>query len=165
MTKEEKAEYDRKYRERKNEEIRLKKKLYAQSEKGRAMQKRQRQKRKESGYHNEFCRKPEQRQKEKLRRYIRENKLTLKNCICCNNLKPIIEFNSFIVFPDKRNYQCKECQYKQEIELGLTTRQVLGCIRATLIKTESNLKVSDIAKYPYLIEAKKYSIILNKLTK
>jgi len=42
MTKEEKAEYDRKYRERKKDEIRLKKQMYCQSEKGRATQKSQR---------------------------------------------------------------------------------------------------------------------------
>lgn len=165
MTAYEKAEYDKKYRERKKEEIRLKKRLYSESENGRAMQKRQRQKNKESGYHNEYCRKPEQREKEKKRRHIRENKTDLKTCILCTKVKQKIEFNSFPIFPDKRNYQCKECQYKQEEELGITTRQVLGCIRSILIKTKSKLKIIDIVNYPYLIESHKYLLSLKKLTK
>jgi len=163
MTKEEKREYDKKYRELKKEELDMKKRLYNQSDAGRLMQKKAREKRKISGYTNEYNKKPEQREKEKLRRHIRENKTLLKKCLLCNNEKQIIEFNSFPVFPDKRNYQCKECQYKQEIDLRLTTRQVLGCIRSALIKTESNLKVSDIVKYPYLIEVNKYLISLKKL--
>jgi len=165
MDKQQKAEYDKKYRERKKEEIRLKKKLYCESESGRSMQKRQRQKNKESGYHNEYCRKPEQREKERKRRHIREGKTDLKTCILCNNKKQKIEFNSFSVFPDKLNYQCKECEYNQQLELGLTTRNILQYIRSNLIKTKSNLKVSDVAKYPYLIEVNKYLISLKKLTK
>jgi len=165
MTKEQKREYDREYRLKNKEKLKLQKSTYCKSEAGRLMQKKQRAKNKLSGYHNEFCRKPEQREKEKLRRYIRENKTQLKKCLLCNNEKQIIEFNSFPVFPDKRNYQCKECQYKQEADLGLTTRQVLGCIRSGLIKTESNLKISDIVKYPYLIEANKYLLSLKQLIK
>jgi len=165
MDKQQKAEYDKKYRERKKDEIRLKKKLYSESENGRAMQKRQRQKKKESGYHNEYCRKPEQREKERKRRHIRENKTDLKTCLLCNKQKQKIEFNSFPVFPDKRNYQCKGCEYKQQDELGLTTRNILQCIRSNLVKTKSNLKISDIVKYPYLIEANKYLLLLKQLTK
>ena len=161
--KELKAEYDKEYRKRKSEEIKLKKKLYAQSEKGRAMQKRQREKRKE--YHNAYCRTPEQREKEKKRRHIRENKIDLKICIVCNKEKQIIEFENFPVFPDRRNYQCKECEHKQQKELGLTTRNVLQCFRSGLIKSKSKLKISDIVKYPYLIEANKYLLLLKQLTK
>jgi len=165
MTKEQKAEYDRGYRLKNKERLKLLKSAYCKSEAGRLMQKKQRIKNKESGYHNEFCRKPEQRQKEKLRRHIRENKTILRKCLLCDEEKQIIEFNSFPIFPDKRNYQCKECQYKQEKDLGLTTRQVLGCIRSVLVKTKSNLKISDIVNYPYLIESYKYLLSLKQLTK
>ncbi len=164
-TKEEKAEYDRKYRERKKEEIRLKKKIYSQSENGRAMQKRRREKIKETGYHNEYMKKPEQRLREKKRRHIRENKLIEKICIICNKTKTHIYFESFLVFPDKRNYQCKECEDLQKKELGITTRQVLQSFRSNLTKTESKLKISDIAKHPYLIEVNKYLLLLKKIIK
>lgn len=160
MTKEAKAEYDRKYRERKKEEIRLKKKLYSESENGRAMQKRQRQKRKE--YHNEYCRKPEQRQKEKHRRHFRLNQLENKFCIVCEKDKPKIEFTASRIYQDGRMYLCKKCDELHKKDFGITTKSVIQVI---VTSCDYKLTREDVAKYPYFIEAKKYSIILNKLTK
>lgn len=54
-----KAEYDRQYREKNSSKIREKKKAYEASERGRAMQKRNREKFKK--FHLEYCRTPEYR--------------------------------------------------------------------------------------------------------
>ncbi|WP_374440526.1 hypothetical protein [Epilithonimonas sp.] len=160
MTKEEKAEYDRKYREKNKEKIRLKKKLYNESEAGRQMQKRARGKRKE--YHNEFCRRPEQRQKEKNRRYLKLGQNKLKNCLVCHLDKPIIEFKFGEIFHDKRYYLCKECEKKSFEETGLRTK---GVIQAITTRCDYRLSRQDIAEHPYFIEANKYLISLKKLTK
>ena len=160
MTREEKAEYDKKYRERKKEELRLKKKLYNQSENGRAMQKRQREKRKE--YHLDYCRNPIQRQKEKLRRHIRENKLIPKFCIVCSKTKPIIEFEAWDICEDGRSYICKDCEKEHKKVLGCSTKNV---ITAIVMRRYSNLTRSDVVKHPYLVEANKFLILLKKLTK
>jgi Ni,Fe-hydrogenase III large subunit len=54
MTKEQKREYDRIYREKNKELIKKKKQVYNKSPAGRAMQKRSREKRRD--YHLEYCR-------------------------------------------------------------------------------------------------------------
>lgn len=160
MTKEEKSEYDREYRIKNKERIRLRNKAYNESEAGRAMQKRSREKRKQ--YHNEYCRKPEQREKEKNRRHIRENKLKLKHCIGCSNTKPIICFESWSVSKDGRHYLCKDCENKHKKVYGCSTRNV---ITAMVMRPYTNLKREDLLNHPYLIEANKFLILLKQLTK
>lgn len=159
-SKQEKAEYDRKYRERKKEELRIKKQAYCQSPAGRAMQKRNRDKRKQQ--HNEYCRKPDQRAKEKHRRHKREGKLKLKYCIVCDLSKPIIEFAAWDICKDGRSYLCKECEKKHKTEYGCSTKNV---ITAMVMRPYSNLTRKDIVEYPYLVEANKFLILLKKLTK
>lgn len=159
--KEKKAEYDRLYRIRNKESIALKKKLYSESEAGRQMQKRQRVKNKISGYHNAFCRKPEQRAKEKINRHKRLGTFgKVKTCLICELEKPILDFQCYLVFPDKRNYLCRDCEQKQELELGIKTKNV---IQAMVTRCDYRLSRKDVAKYPYLIEANKYLILLKKL--
>lgn len=160
--KELKSEYDRNYRLLNKEKIQEKKRLYNQSKAGREMQKRQRLKRKESGKHNEYCRKPEQRQKEKIRRYLRLNQLDNKHCIICEIDKPKINFTASRIYQDGRMYLCKECEQSHQKQLGISTKSV---IQAIVTSCDYKLSREDVAKYPYFIEAKKYSIILNKLTK
>jgi len=159
-----KAEYDRLYRETNKQKIKEKKRLYNLSESGRATQKRLRVKRKENGKHAEYCRKPEQRLKEKHRRHIRENKLGKKFCIGCNETKKILDFECYTVFPDKRLYLCKECESKQLEELGCTTRGVMTSLVMRSRKMNGTLTRKDISKYPYLIEANKFLILLKQLT-
>lgn len=159
MTKQEKAEYDKAYRSLNKERIKERKRLYNESPAGRDMQKRARDKRKE--YHNEYCRKPEQRQKEKERRHIRENKIGSKHCIICDIIKPILDFEYWDISEDKRSYLCKECEKKHQEELGCKTRNV---ITAMVMRPYSNLNREDLVKHPYLIEANKYLILLKKLT-
>lgn len=160
-----KSEYDRLFRAKNKEIIKKKKSDYAKSELGRELQKRQRTKRKENGKHAEYYRQPEQRHKEKIRRYIRLGQLQEKFCISCETKKPLIEFDCYTVFPDKRLYQCKECESKQKIELGCTTRGVMTAIVMRSNKMGGTLTRKDIAKHPYLIEANKYLILLKQLTK
>lgn len=162
MTKDEKSEYDREYRRLNKERLRVKKKLYAESESGRAMQKRQREKNKKSGYANNYNKQPEQREKERVRRHIREDKLGMKECIICEKTKSILEFEHWDVCPDKRSYLCKECEKHHQETLGCKTRNV---ITAMVGRPYTSLKRKDIAKYPYLIEANKYLILLKQLTK
>lgn len=160
MNKEEKAEYDKKYRAKNKEKIRLRNQAYNKSEAGRAMQKRAREKRKE--YHVEYCRKPDQRVKEKLRRHIRENKLRPKLCIVCNEIKPIIYFECWTISEDNRSYLCKECENKHRHIYGCSTRNVLT---AMVARRYTNLTRQDLIKHPYLIEANKFLILLKQLTK
>lgn len=162
MTKEEKAEYDRQYRLKNKESIQLKKKLYNESTAGREMQKRARQKRKQEGYHNAYCRKPEQRQKERARRHIRENKLGSKLCIGCEETKQILEFEHWSISKDDRHYLCKECEKRHKIEFGCSTRNV---ITAMIMRPYTNLTRQDLIEHPYLIEANKFLILLKQLTK
>lgn len=160
--KELKAEYDRNYRLLNKEKLQQKAREYNQSKAGREMQKRQRQKNKESGYHNAFCRKPEQREKERQRRYIRLNQLENKFCIVCETNKPKIDFTASRIYEDGRMYLCKQCDKLHEKEFGVTTKSV---IQVVVTGCDYKLSREDVAKYPYFIEAKKYSIILNKLIK
>lgn len=158
-----KAEYDRLYRLKNKKLIQEKKRIYNESEAGRAMQKRQRQNNKKSGYHNAFCRKPEQRQKEKINRYKRLGLLGLKkHCIGCSKDKFVMEFQSMRVFPDGRNYLCNDCENYQQRELGVSTK---GTIQLLVTTCNCRLSRYDFAKHPYLIESRKYLTTINKLLK
>lgn len=158
-----KAEYDRLYRLRNRERIKERNRIYNESEAGRAMQKRQRQKNKESGYHNAFCRKPEQRQNEKKNRYKRRGILGLKKlCTGCSKDKFVMEFQSMRVFPDGRNYLCNDCEDYQQRELGVSTK---GTIQLLVSTCDYRLSRYDFAKHPYLIESRKYLTTINKLLK
>lgn len=160
MTKEEKAQYDRQYRAKNKEKIRLRNIAYNESEAGRAMQKRAREKRKQ--YHVEYCRRPEQRAKEKARRHIRENKLSPKYCIVCEKTKSIIEFSAWNISKDGRSYICRECEGRHKKELGCSTKNVLT---AMVMRPYTNLSRYDLIEHPYLIEANKFLILLKQLTK
>lgn len=162
--KQQKAEYDKLYRAKNKDKIKARNKIYNESPTGREMQKRNRQK-KGQEYQNAFCRKPEQRAKERIRRHIRENKIGNKFCISCEQTKPILEFEAYTVFPDKRLYQCRDCEQKQKETLGCTTRGVMTAMRMRSVKMNGTLTRKDIAKYPYLIEANKYLILLKQLVK
>lgn len=155
-----KAEYDRKYREENSVIIKAKKMIYNESPAGRATQKRARSKRKQ--YHNEYCRKPEQRTKERFRRYRREGKDKLKQCLTCLEEKPLIEFASGKIFHDGRYYLCKECDSKSNEETGLKTKRVINTICSI---SKYKLSRKEIAENPYMIEAKKYLLSIKNLTK
>lgn len=155
-----KAEYDRKYREENSLIIKAKKVIYNESPAGRATQKRARGKKKE--YHNEYCRKPEQRTKDRYRRYKREGKDKLKQCLTCLEQKPIIEFASGKIFQDGRYYLCKECDSKSSEETGLKTKRVINTICSI---SKNKLSRKEIAQNPYMIEAKKYILSIKNLTK
>lgn len=158
-----KAQYDRLYRLKNKERIKENKRQYNESEAGRAMQKRQRQKNKENGYHNAFCRKPEQREKERKNRYKRRGILGLKkHCIGCSKDKFVMEFQSMRVFPDGRNYLCNDCELEQKEKLGVSTKHAIQCIVSA---SDYKLSRQDVAKHPYFIDAKKYSLTLTRLTK
>ncbi len=156
-----KAEYDRLYRARNKEILRLKKQAYYITEAGRATQKRNRDKKCQKT-HNEYCKLPEQRHKERLRRYKRLGLNKLKICLDCNNEKPLIDFPKGGIFEDKHYYLCKECEKKSTELTGQTTKSVIQCIVTT---SYYKLTRKDIAKHPYLIESKKYLISLNKFLK
>ena len=166
MTKEEKREYDKEYRRKNKESLTLKKKMFCESESGRAMQKRQREKNKKSGYTNDYNAQPEQRKKERYRRYKRlygEDWIDkTKHCIGCNERKFFLEFEGYSFFPDGRNYLCKECESEQQKKYGYSTR---GTMTAMVMRKYTSLTREDIAKHPYLIEANKYLILLKQLTK
>lgn len=161
----EKAAYDKAFRE--NNRVRLKaekaeafKKDYAANpEKYREIRK------KRMPQHVIYCRLPKARAKEREARYRRLGQNKTKNCLCCKKDKRIIEFEHYPIFPDGRNYLCKECEALQAKELGVTTKEVLQCIRSGLHKHKSKLTIRDFTPYPYLIEAHKYSLLLKRLTK
>ena len=163
MTKEEKRIYDIAYRAKNRELLKAKKKAFNETDAGRRTQKRAREKRKD--YHNEYCRKPEQREKEKHRRHIRENKLGFKVCLRCGIEKNILDFESYLCFPDGRLYHCKSCEENDKKELGITIRGTMQAIRMSSLKMGGNLTRKDMAKHPYFIESYKYLILLKQLTK
>jgi hypothetical protein len=164
MTKEEKREYDKEYRRKNKEKIRLKKfKYYQENRKEIYTRQKARKDNDESrAKHAEYCRKPEQRAKEKERRHIREGKTGTKQCLDCLEHKNVLEFEHWSICEDDRHYLCKKCEKRHQKELGCTTR---GVVTAILMRRYSNLTRRDIAKHPYLIEANKYLILLKQLTK
>ncbi len=162
MTKDEKKEYDRLYRLKNKERIAVRKKLYNESPAGREHQKTQREKKKKSGYTNEYNKRPEQRLKEKLRRYKREGKNGFKKCIACEEHKQLMEFESWTVAPDGRCHICNDCEAEQREVLGCSTRNV---VTAMVMRPYTNLTRKDLCKHPYLIEANKYLILLKNITK
>lgn len=159
--KEKKAEYDRKRRLLKKDEIKAKKKAYNESPAGRAMQKRAREKKCQKK-HNEYCKLPEQRQKERLRRRKRTGTDQLKYCLCCNSFKQKIEFQSARIFPDGYYYLCRECEKESFKTTNQSTR---SAIQAIVTLSDGKLTRQDVAKYPYFVECKKYLISLNKYLK
>jgi len=159
--KEEKRLYDIEYRKKNKKLIAEKKKRYAKSDAGRAMQKRQREKKKKSGYFNSYNAKPEQREKERFRRYVRlygkDWRKKTKKCLVCDEIKIFLDFEHSPIFPDKRSYLCKDCEKFQNENYGCTTKNT---ITAMIMRPYTNLDRYDIAKHPYLIEANKFLILL-----
>lgn len=165
LKRKEKSEYDKEYREKNKALIKLKKAAYTRSESGIKMQRKRRAKLKESGYHNEYCRKPEQRQKERERRYLKAGLNELKFCIVCMQHKPKISFTRGHIFKDGRYYLCRDCEIDSKHKTGLSTRSVIGVIhqRSWKLFGSDGLTRAEIAEHPYLIEANKYFISLKNL--
>lgn len=161
----EKAEYDRQYRQKNSETIKIRKAEAFKKDYTANPEKYREQRQKRMPYHVKYCRKPDQREKERLRNRKKNGLTEIKNCLCCSYDKQKIEFESYLIFPDKRHYMCKSCEEKDFKELNITTREVLATIRTSLIKSKSILTVKDIAQHPYLIEANKYLLLLKRLTK
>jgi hypothetical protein len=161
----EKAEYDREYRKKNLEALKIKKaeafkKDYAANpEKYREIRK------KRMPQHVIYCRLPKARSKEREARYRRNGQTKLKKCLICKEEKRIIRFTHYAIFPDNRHYMCRECETKQDEELNISTKEVLQCIRSNLHKHQSNLTIRDFTSYPYLIESHKYLLLLKRLTK
>lgn len=161
----EKAEYDREYREKNLERLKQQKKEAFQKDYTANPEKYREQRTKRMPYHVIYCRLPKARAKEREARYRRLGQDKTKKCLCCEKDKRLIEFEGYLVFPDKRHYMCKECETIQEQELGVTTRGVLQCIRSGLHKHQSKLTIRDFTPYPHLIESHKYLLLLKRLTK
>lgn len=162
----EKSEYDKKRLSgEKREEILQHKREYHHKNRGIINPKQRIYNRSRIKQHIEYCRQPSQRAKERIRNRKKAGTTALKYCLSCKSEKQKIEFESYLVFPDKRNYICKDCEREQIDGLGITTREVLQSIRSNLVKTSSNLKVKDICKYPYFIESTKFLLLLKRLTK
>lgn len=163
--KQEKAEYDRQRRKSLGDTLKIAKKKYYEANKETILPKMRVYNRSRMSSHVIYCRQPEQREKERLRNRKKKGLTYIKNCLSCQNDKQLIDFESYPIFPDRRLYICKDCQTKEIAELGVSIREVMQSIRSNLVKTKSNLKVKDVAKYPYLIEAHKYLLLLKRLTK
>lgn len=155
--------YDIEYRLKNKDKLKKTKREYAKSTNGRNGQKRQREIRKASGYANEYNKKPEQREKERFRRYVRlygeDWRENIKKCIVCENEKHFLEFEHAPNFPDERIHLCKECEKWQQENWGCNTRNV---ITAMVMRDYSNLTREDVSQHPYLIEANKLLILLKK---
>lgn len=161
----EKAEYDKAYRKKNSERIKKDKAEKFAIEYANNPDKFREQRKKRMPYHVEYCRKPEQREKERLRNRRKNGLTKLKTCLCCKEEKEFVHFEAYKIFPDGRNYMCKYCEIKEANELGITMREVLQTIRSGLVKHQSKLNIRDMVKYPYLIESHKYSLLLKRLTK
>lgn len=164
--KEKKRIYDIEYRKKNKKSIQSKKIAYNSSPDGRAVQKRRRVKIKESGYALKYNKQPEQRKKERYRRYKRlygDNwREQTKKCLGCDDSKLFLEFEGYEVFPDKRHYLCKECEAYQQEHLGCSTRNTMT---AMVMRPYTTLTRQDIALHPELIEANKFLILLKQLLK
>ncbi|WP_298845548.1 hypothetical protein [uncultured Clostridium sp.] len=158
----EKAKYDDEYRKNNQKRIKQKKKEAFKKSYAENPDKYREQRKKRMPYHIEYCRQPKVRAKEKEARYRREGKNGTKKCLGCGKDKHVIEFQGYLIFPDKRHYICKECEAIQDKELDITTREVLQCIRSGLNKHQSNLTIRDFTPHPYLIEAHKYLLLLKR---
>ena len=166
--KEAKRLYDIEYRRKNKELIRSKKKKYYESNKVEIISKQRIKKDNDisRAKHAEYCRQSSQREKERINRYIRVYGKDWidqsKYCISCNKNKHIFEFESYTVFPDGRRHICDYCENTQNKEYGYST---IGTMNAMVMRRYTNLTRYDIAKYPYLIEANKYLIMLKQLVK
>lgn len=161
----EKAEYDREYRKKNAERLKIEKAEWFKKDYYANLEKYRKQRQQRMPYHVEYCRKPDQRTKERLRNRKKNGLTKVKACLCCGEEKELINFESYLIFPDNRLYMCKDCEENDLNELGITTREVLQCIRTGLYKTESVLTIRDYTPYPHLIEAHKYLLLLKRLTK
>lgn len=164
-----KAEYDKKRREKLKEQIKAQKKEYYELNK-KEIYRKQRLRKDNDFYrakHAEYCRRYDQRAKEKINRYKRvygENYLSdTKVCISCNEEKNLhLDFDKYNVFPDGRLHICSQCESLHKKAFGYSTR---GTMTAMVMRRYTNLTREDIAKHPYLIEANKFLILLKQLVK
>ncbi len=161
----EKSAYDKERRKKLSKELKIKRKSYYEANKEKILPKMRVYNKSRMASHVVYCRQPEQREKERTRRRKNKGLDKVKVCICCNHEKQFIDFESYLVFPDGRNYMCKQCEDVDVKELQITTREVLQTIRSALHKHESVLTIRDLTPYPYLIEAHKYLLLLKRLTK
>ncbi|WP_299116869.1 hypothetical protein [uncultured Winogradskyella sp.] len=166
--KEEKRLYDKKYRENNLEKLKAKKKAYYDAN-AKEIYKRNRVKKDNDearAKHAEYCRRPDQREKEKINRYKRvygeDWQIQTKFCISCEQTKHIFEFESFPSFPDGRRHICNECEKYQNDVLKYSTK---AAMQTMVSRRYTKLTRWDISKHPYLIEAFKFSILLNKITR
>lgn len=160
-----KSEYDKKYRDKNIDTIKKRKAEAFKIDYANNPEKYREQRKKRMPNHVIYCRQPKARAKEREARYRRLGQTKLKQCFDCKQEKRIIEFENYDVFPDKRNYICKECDKKQNEEFGMTTRRLLAVVRTALLKQRSILNVKDITPHPYMIEAYKYLLLLKQITK
>lgn len=166
LIKSEKAEYDKKrLNGDKRQEILNKRKEYHHENRDIINHKQKIRNKARMPQHVIYCRQPSQREKERIRNRKKNGLTEIKKCLICNQEKQKIHFECYNIFPDKRLYMCMECEKNQEDELGISNRHNIQCIRSALIKTKSNLTIRDIAKYPYLIEANKYLLLLKRQIK
>lgn len=173
VSKEQKIEnkrlYDIQYREKNKENLKQKKKTYNESKAGREMQKRNRDKFKQS--HLEYCRTPEYKswKREYDQEHVFKTKygekewLKTKECINCNETKLVKNFAYSKFYPEGRLHICVQCEKKHQIEYGINTVYVVTAIVNTAHKHGGKLTRKDIHKYPYFIESYKFNILLKRL--
>lgn len=154
-----KAEYDKEYRKKNYEKLKIKKQKYNQTPEGRAAQKRNREKRKD--YHNAYWRKRDQRDKELIRRnkrlYGKDVYERQRVCVVCNQEKSLIEFRYSKLAPEERMYLCLKCEAEQNKLYHIRTTEIINIMR-----NKSTLSTKELLKHPELIEAKKMAIALTR---
>ena len=169
MTKAEKVEkkriYDIEYRKKNASKIKSRReKYYAENkEEIYARQREARDNDEARKKHAEYCRRPDQRKKERRNRYKRRfgNNWNAKKkfCVACEKEKFILEFEHSPIFPDNRRHICNDCEDFQKKEYGYSTRLTLAAMKS---RRYTNLMWEDFAKHPYLIEANKFLILLKR---
>lgn len=172
-SKEEKIEqkrlYDIEYRKNNIEKLKITKHLYNISPAGRAMQKRNREKFKQS--HLEYCRTPEYREWKReydqehvfKTKYGEDQWLKTKQCIVCEKTKRLKQFGSSKLYPEGRIHICQKCEEFHQMEYGISTVYVVTAIVNTIQKNGGSLTREDIYAEPYFIEAYKFNILLKRL--
>lgn len=160
--------YDIEYRKKNKAELKIKNQIYNESPAGRAMQKRNRDKFKQS--HLEYCRTPEYRawkrdydQEHVFKKLYGEKEwVRKKKCLLCEQSKPIKEFLYTTLCPGNRFYLCVQCEANHVYEYGIKTSYVVTAIMNNSQKRGQILRREDIYKYPYFIEAYKFNILLKR---